>query len=79
MVTARRDEIDTAVGLEVGADDYVVKPFHLEELVARIRAVLRRVPQAASGDEAQALSASGSASIPGATRWWSVASRSVCP
>jgi two-component system, OmpR family, response regulator RegX3 len=59
MVTAKRDEIDTVVGLEVGADDYVVKPFHLRELVARIRAVLRRVPQPADGDQGDILSAGG--------------------
>jgi two-component system response regulator RegX3 len=46
MVTAKGSEIDTVVGLEVGADDYVTKPFRLRELVARIRAALRRVPQA---------------------------------
>ena len=42
MVTAKSSEIDTVVGLEVGADDYVTKPYRLRELVARIRAVLRR-------------------------------------
>ena len=42
VVTARGDEIDRVVGLELGADDYVVKPFGLRELVARIRAVTRR-------------------------------------
>jgi DNA-binding response OmpR family regulator len=42
MVTARGEEIDRVVGLELGADDYVVKPFGLRELVARMRAVLRR-------------------------------------
>ncbi|WP_298135276.1 response regulator transcription factor [Micropruina sp.] len=42
MVTARDDEIDKVVGLELGADDYVTKPFSHRELVARIRAVLRR-------------------------------------
>jgi two-component system response regulator RegX3 len=42
MVTARNAEIDTVVGLEVGADDYVTKPFRLRELVARVRAALRR-------------------------------------
>lgn len=42
MVTAKSAEIDTVVGLEVGADDYVTKPYRLRELVARIRAVLRR-------------------------------------
>jgi two-component system response regulator RegX3 len=42
MVSARDSEIDMVVGLEVGADDYVAKPFRLRELVARVRAVLRR-------------------------------------
>jgi len=42
MVTAKSEEIDTVVGLEVGADDYVTKPYRLRELTARIRAVLRR-------------------------------------
>ena len=45
MVTAKASEIDTVVGLEVGADDYVTKPYRLRELVARMRAVLRRVPR----------------------------------
>jgi len=44
MVTAKSSEIDTVVGLEVGADDYVTKPYRLRELVARMRAVLRRTP-----------------------------------
>jgi two-component system alkaline phosphatase synthesis response regulator PhoP len=42
MLTARTDETDTLVGLELGADDYVTKPFSPRELVARVRAVLRR-------------------------------------
>jgi len=55
MVTARGSEIDTVVGLEVGADDYVTKPYRLRELVARMRAVLRRraaeaVPEVVSGE-----------------------------
>ncbi|MBV8385244.1 MAG: response regulator transcription factor [Acidimicrobiia bacterium] len=45
MVTAKASEIDTVVGLEVGADDYVTKPYRLRELVARMRAVLRRAPR----------------------------------
>jgi two-component system response regulator RegX3 len=45
MVTAKASEIDTVVGLEVGADDYVTKPYRLRELVARMRAVLRRSPR----------------------------------
>jgi two-component system response regulator RegX3 len=44
MVTAKNAEIDAVVGLEVGADDYVTKPFRLRELVARVRAALRRSP-----------------------------------
>ena len=47
MVTAKAAEIDTVVGLEVGADDYVTKPYRLRELVARMRAVLRRRQAAA--------------------------------
>jgi len=51
MLTARGDETDRIVGLEIGADDYVVKPFSPRELVARVRAVLRRTRAAARGDE----------------------------
>ncbi len=47
MVTAKGEEVDRVVGLELGADDYVVKPFGLRELVARIRAVARRSRRAA--------------------------------
>ncbi len=43
MVTARGEEVDRVVGLELGADDYLVKPFGLRELIARIHAVMRRV------------------------------------
>lgn len=55
MVTAKSTEIDTVVGLEVGADDYVAKPYRLRELISRMRAVLRRAPvpsAAASGSGA---------------------------
>ena len=56
MLTARGDEADRILGLEVGADDYVVKPFSVRELMARVRAMLRRVEfdhstDAASGGE----------------------------
>jgi two-component system response regulator RegX3 len=51
MVTAKTEEIDTVVGLEIGADDYVTKPYKLRELVARIRAVLRRVPPLEAGTQ----------------------------
>jgi DNA-binding response OmpR family regulator len=64
VVTARSDELDRVLGLELGADDYVVKPFGLRELVARIRAVTRRSRprgrppgEAHSADEAQRLGA----------------------
>jgi two-component system response regulator RegX3 len=52
MVTAKTSEIDTVVGLEVGADDYVTKPYRLRELVARMRAVLRRSPHDRFADAA---------------------------
>ncbi|MGB8650459.1 MAG: response regulator transcription factor, partial [Mycobacteriales bacterium] len=55
MLTARDSEVDKVVGLELGADDYVTKPFSHRELVARIRAVLRR--QGAPAAEEQALEA----------------------
>ena len=50
MVTAKGAEIDTVVGLEVGADDYVTKPYRLRELTARMRAVMRRVPTSRGGE-----------------------------
>ena len=56
MVTAKGEEVDRIVGLEIGADDYIPKPFNPRELLARIRAVLRRqaneLPGAPSQDEA---------------------------
>ncbi len=48
MLTARGEEIDRVAGLTLGADDYVVKPFSPRELVARVQAVLRRIPRAAA-------------------------------
>src|SRR5207244_1462995 len=59
MLTARTDTIDVVVGLESGADDYVTKPFEMAELVARVRAVLRR----ASAGPAEATFAVGSLEI----------------
>ncbi len=50
MVTAKSGEIDTVVGLEVGADDYVTKPYRIRELVARIRALLRRAGGDTTGE-----------------------------
>lgn len=53
MLTARREEMDRIVGLEIGADDYVVKPFSPQELVSRVRAVMRRLgrEQVEAGNE----------------------------
>lgn len=57
MMTARGDDVDTIVGLEIGADDYIAKPFNPRELVARVRAVLRRTEAqpVAGGDNAKNL------------------------
>ena len=49
FITAKGEEIDTVVGLELGADDYIVKPFGVREVIARIRAVTRRVHNAREG------------------------------
>ena len=57
MLTARDSEIDKVVGLELGADDYVTKPFSARELVARIRAVLRRRSDAADVSDSTVLEA----------------------
>jgi DNA-binding response OmpR family regulator len=56
VITARSEEVDRVLGLELGADDYVVKPFGFRELVARIRAVTRRAqPQAGAAEAPQRL------------------------
>src|SRR6202140_829053 len=48
MLTGRDDVLDRVVGLEVGADDYIAKPFHLREVLARVKSVLRRRSQSAA-------------------------------
>jgi len=55
MLTAKDSEVDKVVGLEVGADDYVTKPFSLRELTARVRAILRRADQVASTDSPEGM------------------------
>lgn len=67
MLTARRTEADRIAGLEMGADDYVVKPFSPQELVSRVRAVLRRTHGTGAGSSEQPLSF-GSLSIDPVTR-----------
>jgi two-component system response regulator RegX3 len=57
MVTARDSEIDKVVGLELGADDYITKPYSARELIARIRAVLRRGAEASDGPVSSAAAA----------------------
>lgn len=59
MVTARDSEIDKVVGLELGADDYVTKPYSARELIARVRAVLRRGGEAGDGDPLSPVLAAG--------------------
>ena len=59
MVTARDSEIDKVVGLELGADDYVTKPYSARELIARVRAVLRRGGEAAEPDGAAGVLSAG--------------------
>ena len=66
MLTAKGDEIDKVVGLEVGADDYVTKPFGRRELLARVRALLRRAEYtpASSAEERSAQENSASSEVP---------------
>jgi DNA-binding response OmpR family regulator len=55
MLTAKGDEVDKVVGLELGADDYVTKPFGMRELLARVRALLRRADSAPATEEGELL------------------------
>src|SRR5207344_2230617 len=52
IVTARSEETDRIVGLEIGADDYIVKPFSPKEFAARVKAILRRIDRADPADDA---------------------------
>ena len=68
MVTSRREEIDRISGLEMGADDYVVKPFSPQELVSRVRAVLRRTGREQAGAESERDLSLGKINISPSTR-----------
>ena len=75
FITARREEVDRIAGLELGADDYVVKPFSPQELVSRVRAVLRRTqPSPATVEETLAY---GDLSIDPQTRLVTLAGKEV--
>jgi DNA-binding response OmpR family regulator len=68
MLTARREEIDRITGLEMGADDYVVKPFSPQELVSRVRAVLRRLGREQAESETERILSFENLSIDPLTR-----------
>ena len=57
MLTAKGEELDRVVGLEMGADDYLTKPFSMRELMARVRALLRRSGGRAAPDDASRIAA----------------------
>ncbi len=81
MLTARNDDIDKIVGLEMGADDYLTKPFNPREMVARVRAILRRASPASAGAKAdQARQSQPSSQGPASRcRWWPRRSVSAGP
>lgn len=64
MLTARAEEVDKVVGLEVGADDYLTKPFSMRELMARVKALLRRVRMAREEAVAQSVDAATGSPVP---------------
>jgi two-component system response regulator RegX3 len=77
VVTARDDEFDRVIGLEVGADDYVVKPFGMRELIARIRAVSRRSARATGDDDDRQLMRMGELTVDPRTRRVKVLNREI--
>jgi DNA-binding response OmpR family regulator len=70
MLTARQDEVDRIAGLELGADDYVVKPFSLGELLARVRAILRRTERPVATGNREVLEAGDLRVDSGSRRAW---------
>ena len=79
MLTARSDEIDRVLGLEVGADDYLTKPFSIRELVARVRAILRRVEllREAAIDDSPRVAISGELTVDPVSRTVTVSTQLV--
>jgi DNA-binding response OmpR family regulator len=77
MLTARREEIDRIAGLEMGADDYVVKPFSPQELVSRVRAVMRRLKREQALDESEQPLSFGELAINALSRTVSVSGKDV--
>jgi DNA-binding response OmpR family regulator len=75
FITARRDEVERIAGLELGADDYVVKPFSPQELVSRVRAILRRIRR--EQDRSEKALTHGDLSIDPQTRLVTLASREI--
>jgi DNA-binding response OmpR family regulator len=76
MLTARSEDVDKVVGLELGADDYITKPFNIRELIARVRAVLRLAHHADAGPDRDRLQV-GQVIIDRASRTVAVAGRQV--
>jgi len=76
MLTARSEDVDKVVGLELGADDYITKPFNVRELIARVRAVLRLAHHADAGPDRDRLQV-GQVIIDRASRTVSIAGRQV--
>ena len=77
MLTARREETDRVLGLDSGADDYLTKPFGVRELVARVRALLRRTRGRRPGESAETIIAAGPLRIDPARRQAQVDGRSI--
>jgi phosphate regulon transcriptional regulator PhoB len=59
MLTAKSDQVDKILGLEIGADDYITKPFHVRELIARVRSVLRRSERRIDDEKQESLTFGG--------------------
>ena len=77
MLTARSDDIDKIVGLELGADDYLTKPFNPRELVARVKAILRRTDRKGSRDDAPSIISVGNLTIDAQRRSVEVGEKTV--